>query len=285
MNNIIQNDKEDNKEENIYKDKRIWVLNDVGQFDYQKYWNYPIIEKLNSSDYFKYMNIIGSLGVKILQCKPFLLKMLSVRGYIVSKIHDNLITDWIIKNYNNYNNISDAFEFKKNKFAIDMDLDVINDDDNDNNNNKNNKIQTKKEIQKLYLIFYLQSDVFGVDIARNLINYMNKNTITNCLLISKHVPTPQVLKEIKCYSCLNIEIWQIEDFLYDWTQIGWVPLHHVMSKNQTNYFLQLNNYNMEDLPKLQSLDIMARYHGLKKNQLVCIQRTEPMIHAYFRIVE
>lgn len=260
--------------------KRIWVLNDVGQFDYQKYWNYSTIEKLSANDYFKYMNIVGTLGVKIFQCKPFLLKMLSIRGYKVEKKHDKMITDWIIKNYNNYNNISTAFKFEKTKSAIELNID--NDDNNDDNNN--NDI-VDNDYQNLYLIFYLQLDSFGVEVARNLIIYMQTNKIQNCLLISKHIPTSQVLKEIKCYSDLNIEIWQIEDFLYDWTRIGWVPLHHVMSKKQTNHFLKLNNYNKEDLPKLQLTDMMSRYHALKKNQLVCIQRTEPTLHAYFRIVE
>lgn len=268
MNNLMITDDDNiiqNKNSSESKFKRIWILNDVGQLDYQKYWNYPLIEKLNSQNYFKYMDILGSLGVKIFQSKPFLLKMLSVRGYKVEKQHDNLITQWIIENYNNYSCISTAFKFEKQNFAIDF----------DNNDTKNT----------LYLIYYLQMDSFGVDIARNLINYMINKQINNCLLISKHIPTSQVLKEIKSYDNLTIEIWQIEDFLYDWTQIGWVPLHHVMSKNQSEYFLKINNYNKEDLPKLQMSDMMVRYHDLKKNQLVCIQRTEPNLHAYFRIVE
>ena len=267
--------------------KRTWVLNDVGQLPYQKYWEYPKIEKLTPTQYFKYMDLIGIIGVQIIQCKPFVLKMLSVRGYNVTIDHDEQITQWVFNNVtNDYSDLSCTFKFEHSSSS--NTINII-----EKNHQQKKCLENIDEeetfadssFSNLHLIFYLDSNGFGVEIARNLIFYMHENKIEHCLIISKCAPTSQVLKEINNNQNLKIEIWQIDDFLYDWTNVGWVPLHHVMSKKQADYFLKINNYKSTDLPKLQSYDIMAKYHGLKKNQIICIQKTEPNIHAYFRIVE
>lgn len=139
------------------------------------------------------------------------------------------------------------------------------------------EIETKK-----ININIVNQDIKNISNGSPMDDYLNKNIDYHKFLIVKSFSKKVFTQIIKDYK--NVEIFTIYELLEDIPAKEFIPEHILL--NETDKKELLDSFGINELGRLYSTDIMARYYGAKLNDIFRIIR--PNINSgtsiYYRLV-
>jgi DNA-directed RNA polymerase subunit H (RpoH/RPB5) len=133
-----------------------------------------------------------------------------------------------------------------------------------------------------YSINIIMQDIKNISGGSPIDDYLNKNIDNHKFIIVKSFSKKtftQVTKEYK-----NAEIFTIFEFLEDIPAKEFIPEHNLLNADDKKELLE--SFGLNELGRIYSTDIMARYYGAKLNDVFRIIR--PNINSgtsvYYRLV-
>jgi DNA-directed RNA polymerase subunit H (RpoH/RPB5) len=133
-----------------------------------------------------------------------------------------------------------------------------------------------------YSINIIMQDIKNISNGSPIDDYLNKNIDHHKIIIVKSFSKKtftQVTKEYK-----NAEIFTIFEFLEDIPAKEFIPEHNLLNADDKKELLE--SFGLNELGRIYSTDIMARYYGAKLNDVFRIIR--PNINSgtsiYYRLV-
>ena len=186
-----------------------------------------------------------------------IIEMLEDRGYSVPEIENLTFEQFMIK-YNNKN------------------LDIFINDESKN--------------KKIYIHFYNELKNFSKSDLKNIMQkitseYQDENI--NIILLLRDKENSAVTKELNKTSFTNVEIFLKSNMIFNITHHEYVPKHIILTPEEEKELLEKYNTTKTKLPKISSLDPIAKYYGMKTNQICKIIRKSPEVgnYLYYRLVK
>ena len=185
-----------------------------------------------------------------------IIEMITDRGYVIPEIENLTFEQFMIK-YNNKN------------------LDIF--------------INDKEKNKKIYIHFYNElknfskSDLKGV-MQKITSEYQDEDI--NIILLLREKENSAVTKELQKPSFKNVEIFLKNNMIFNITHHELVPKHIILSSEEEKEVLERYNTTKGKLPKISSTDPVAKYYGMKTNQICKIIRKSPEVgsYIYYRLV-
>ena len=158
-------------------------------------------------------------------------------------------------------------------------------------NNKNVDIYINDETQnkKIYVHFHNETKNFSKkdldNIMQKVITAYNDESI-KLILIIKEKENSAVTKELSKESYKNVEVFLKKNMVFNVTHHVFVPKHVLLNKEEEDELLIKYNTVKSKLPKLSKSDPIAKYYGLKTDQVCKIIRKSPEVgeSIYYRLV-
>jgi DNA-directed RNA polymerase I, II, and III subunit RPABC1 len=178
------------------------------------------------------------------------LEMLNDRGHIIPEIENITFEEFLLK-YNNRN--------------IDI---YINDSIKHN----------------VYIYFHNEVKNFGKSDLKNIIMKINSeynDENINIILLLKDKENSAVSKELLKDQYKNIEIFLKKNMMFNITKHILVSKHIVLTKEEEKELLEKYNTTKGKLPKIAKTDPIAKYYGMKTDQICKILRKSPEVGEYF----
>ena len=184
-----------------------------------------------------------------------ILEMISDRGYDIPDEEKITLEQFIIK-YNNKN------------------LDIF-----INNENKNKKI---------YVYFHNEIKNFSksdLTIIQQIINKYEDPNIS-FLLILNDKENSAISKELAKDTYKNVEIFLKKNLMFNISRHVFVPKHILLTPEEEVKLLEIYNTTKGKLPKISKTDPIAKYYGMKNDQICKIIRKSPEVgeYVYYRLV-
>lgn len=185
-----------------------------------------------------------------------LLEMIEDRGFIVQDIEKITFEQFVIK-YDNKN------------------LDIY--------------IKNEEKDKNFYIHFHNESKNFS---KNDLKNIMQKIFTTygeesiNLILLLKDKENSAISKELSKDIYKNVEIFLKRNMIFNVTKHIYVPKHILLNKEEELELLEKYNTTKSKLPKLSKTDPIAKYYGMKNDQICKIIRKSPEVgeYIYYRLV-
>ncbi len=186
------------------------------------------------------------------------LEMVSDRKYIVPSVENISFEEFSVK-YNNKN------------------LDIyIND-------------ESRAENKKIYVHFHNDSKNFSKSDLKNIMqkivtNYKDENI--NLILILKDKENSAVSKELAKEIYKNVEVFLRKNMTFNITHHELVPQHIILTPEEEQEVLEKYYTTKGRLPKISKNDPIAKYYGMKSEQICKIMRKSPEVgeYIYYRLV-
>jgi DNA-directed RNA polymerase I, II, and III subunit RPABC1 len=184
------------------------------------------------------------------------LEMLSDRGYIVPDIENISFEEFVIK-YNNKN------------------IDIFVNDEIKN--------------ERIYIHFHNEIKNFSKNdlknIMQNIISKYNDQDI-NLILILREKENSAISKELSKDTYKNVEIFLRKNLVFNVTKHVYVPKHIILTKDEEKELLEKYYTTKGKLPKMPKTDPIAKYYGMKSEQICKIIRKSPEVgeYIYYRLV-
>jgi len=158
-------------------------------------------------------------------------------------------------------------------------------------NNKNVDIYINDEFQnkKFYVHFHNETKNFSKkdldNIMQKVITTYNDESI-KLILIIKEKENSAVTKELSKETYKNVEVFLKKNMVFNVTHHVFVPKHVLLTKEEEDDLLSKYNTVKSKLPKLSKSDPIAKYYGLKTDQVCKIIRKSPEVgeSIYYRLV-
>jgi len=151
-------------------------------------------------------------------------------------------------------------------------------------------IHDEEKDKKVYIHFYNESKSFGKNELKNLMArllqiYEDENLIVILLLRDKE--NSMVTKELQKPIYANVEIFLQSKMAFNITHHVLVPKHILLNEEEENEVLSKYNITKSKLPKLLKTDPIARYYGMKMEQICKIIRHSSVsgYSIYYRVVK
>lgn len=96
--------------------------------------------------------------------------------------------------------------------------------------------------------------------------------INRVILVSDEASTSSAKKELATLGIANFEVFLISELQYNVTKHKLYAPHVLLSPKETEELLKKYRCTLDKLPVLLKTDVVARYFGLQKNQVVRIER-------------
>ena len=145
-----------------------------------------------------------------------------------------------------------------------------------------------KKKKKRVIVYFPTDAKLGVKPIREIVDHLEKQGCAHAIIVYKDAITPFAQREIDedISKRVTIEKFKLETLLYNVTHHTGVPKHIVLSRKERDEYLQTNSLVADKLPKIFSTDPVIQYYGLKRGQMVKIERFSPEGHVfyYYRIV-
>lgn len=157
--------------------------------------------------------------------------------------------------------------------------------------NKNFDIYIKDEEKNkiFYINFHNENKNFSKSDLKNIMqkiitNYEDENI--NLILLLKEKENSAVSKELSKDVYKNVEIFLKKNMVFNVTKHIYVPKHILLNKEEELELLEKYNTTKGKLPKLSKLDPIAKYYGMKNDQICKIIRKSPEVgeYVYYRLV-
>jgi DNA-directed RNA polymerase I, II, and III subunit RPABC1 len=158
-------------------------------------------------------------------------------------------------------------------------------------NNKNIDIYINDESlnKKMYVYFHIDFKSFGKSDLKNVIqkivNQYQDNDI-HILLLLRDKENSAISKELTKEAYKNVEIFLKKNMVFNITHHVFVPKHILLKKEEERELLEKYNTTKGKLPKISKLDPIAKYYGMKPDQICKIIRKSPEVgeYIYYRLV-
>jgi len=158
-------------------------------------------------------------------------------------------------------------------------------------NNKNIDIYINDEFKnkKIYVYFHNELKSFSKSdlkkITNDIFQKYNDDSISIILLL-KDKENSAITKELSKDSYKNIEVFIQSKMIFNITHHIFVPKHIIISPEEENEVLEKYNTKKGKLPKISKTDPIAKYYGMKTNQVCKIIRNSPEVgeYIYYRLV-
>jgi DNA-directed RNA polymerase I, II, and III subunit RPABC1 len=184
------------------------------------------------------------------------LEMLYDRGYIVSDIENISFEEFVIK-YNNKN------------------IDIF--------------VNSEIKNEKVYIHFHNEIKNFSKNDLKNImqaiISKYNDQDI-NLILILREKENSAISKELSKDTYKNVEIFLRKNMVFNVTKHVYVPKHIILTKDEEKELLDKYYTTKGKLPKMPKSDPIAKYYGMKSEQICKIIRKSPEVgeYVYYRLV-
>jgi DNA-directed RNA polymerase I, II, and III subunit RPABC1 len=157
-----------------------------------------------------------------------------------------------------------------------------------NNKNINIYINDIEKNKNFYVHFHNETKSFGksdLSIIQKIVNQYNDPDIT-FFLILKDKENSAVSKELTKDAYKNVEIFLKKNLIFNITHHVYVPKHEILSKEEEVRLLETYNTTKGKLPKISKADPIAKYYGMKNEQICKITRKSPEVgeYVYYRLV-
>lgn len=209
-----------------------------------------------------------SLLEKLFKSRKIILEMIKSRGYNTEP-------------FNNYslNEIELMFSNhpKNNKEISPLDILTSNNDDN--------KIQVK----------YILTPKIRISNIQTLIDTIIENLQKNDSLIlitrdkiTSDLALEEILNKIYKEKQIFIQYFYIDTLTFSVIEHEFIPEHYILSDEEKTTFIEnLNITSLDKLPKIKKTDPVAKYHGMKLNDICRISRKSETsgIYYYYRLCE
>ena len=147
-----------------------------------------------------------------------------------------------------------------------------------------------EELGKIYVYFHNENKSLSKVELKNKINklieqYEDENLKIIILLKEKGIGS--ILKEVTKDEYKNIEIFLNKNMIFNITHHQLVPKHIVLNDDEIKELLEKYSTTINKLPKLLRSDPIAKYYGMKINQVCKIIRKSPEVgnYPYYRLVK
>ena len=194
----------------------------------------------------------------LFKVRKTVLEMLEDRKYIVPK---NELIDF------------DEFSIKYNSKNIDIFID-----------------SGTNDLGKVYVFFHYENKTLSKLELKNKINklieqYEDDNLKIIILLKEKGIGS--ILKEVNKEEYKNVEIFLNKNMIFNITHHQLVPKHILLNDEEIQELLEKYSTTIGKLPKILRTDPIAKYYGMKPNQVCKIIRKSPEVgdYPYYRLVK
>ena len=158
-------------------------------------------------------------------------------------------------------------------------------------NNKNIDIFINDEVKnkKIYVHFHNDIKNFSKSdlksIIQKVISQYNDQDV-NLILLLREKENSAVSKELTKEAYKNVEVFLKKNMLFNITHHVLVPKHILLSKEEEKDLLEKYNTTKGKLPKISKVDPIAKYYGMKSDQICKIIRKSPEVgeYIYYRLV-
>ena len=187
---------------------------------------------------------------KSYKIRKTVLEMLNDRGYIIPEVENITFEEFTLKN-NNRN--------------IDIYI---------NDGIKNN----------VYIYFHNDVKNFGKSDLKKIIkkiNFQYNDESIGIILLLRDKENSAVSKELLKEQYKNVEIFLRKNMMFNITHHILVSKHIVLNKEEEKELLEKYNTTKGKLPKIAKTDPIAKYYGMKTDQICKILRKSPEVGEYF----
>jgi DNA-directed RNA polymerase I, II, and III subunit RPABC1 len=158
-------------------------------------------------------------------------------------------------------------------------------------NNKNIDIFINDEVKnkKIYVHFHNDIKNFSKgdlkNVMQKVISEFSDQDI-NLILLLREKENSAVSKELMKEAYKNVEVFLKKNMLFNITHHVLVPKHILLSKEEEKDLLEKYNTTKGKLPKISKVDPIAKYYGMKSDQICKIIRKSPEVgeYIYYRLV-
>jgi DNA-directed RNA polymerases I, II, and III subunit RPABC1 len=158
------------------------------------------------------------------------------------------------------------------------------------NNNFNIYIDSgNDELGKIYIYFHNENKSLAKSELRNILNklietYEDEN-IKLIILLKEEKGLSTITKEITKEEYKNVEVFMNKYMMFNITHHQYVPQHIIMNEKDEHELLDKFSITKHKLPKILKSDPIAKYYGMKPNQICKIIRKSPEVGEaiYYRI--
>jgi len=150
--------------------------------------------------------------------------------------------------------------------------------------------QNEENNSKVYVYFHNENKTINKESLKNLLNklieeYNDENI--KLIILLKEKGNGSIFKEITKEVYKNVEIFMNKNMIFNITHHEFVPKHVILSKEEEDDVLNKYSTTKNKLPKILKNDPIAKYYGMKSNQVCKIIRKSPEVgdYIYYRLVK
>lgn len=142
--------------------------------------------------------------------------------------------------------------------------------------------------EEVLVCFGTEFGKLGLKDIRQAEERMAQLKLIACVMVIDGNVTPpskvMIERMAKEHPAQVVEVFRREELMFDLHSHELVPRHTLLDPQQREALLR--RFASSALPRMLSVDPMARYLGLKRGQVVHVQRTSPNggFHDFYRIV-
>lgn len=149
---------------------------------------------------------------------------------------------------------------------------------------------TNENLGKVYVYFHNENKTISKLDLKNLFNKIVENyqdEEIKLIILLKEKGNGSILKEINKEVYKNVEIFMNKNMIFNITHHEFVPKHSILTENETDELLDKYSTTLNKLPKIYKSDPVAKYYGMKSNQVCKIIRRSPEVgdYIYYRLVK
>ena len=143
---------------------------------------------------------------------------------------------------------------------------------------------------KVFVYFHNENKTISKVDLKNLLNRIietYQDEEIKLIILLKEKGNGSILKEITKEIYKNVEIFMNKNMIFNITHHDFVHKHIILSKEETDEVLDKYSTTLSKLPKILKNDPVAKYYGMKENQVCKIIRKSPEVgnYIYYRLVK
>mmetsp|Transcript_4701 Transcript_4701/g.5105 ORF Transcript_4701/g.5105 Transcript_4701/m.5105 type:complete len:207 (+) Transcript_4701:44-664(+) len=141
-------------------------------------------------------------------------------------------------------------------------------------------------IDEQIYVFFLEPSKVGAKEIKECYTKMKASNVTRCIMVYSQAITPHARSCIETLRPIIMEQFKESELLVNITKHRLVPKHVLLSKEEQESLLTRYKLQETQLPRIQSVDPVARYYGLQKGQIIKILRSSETAGRYitYRLV-